>query len=266
MMKMAFQYHPLQRDHIRLLKPVYENTKTISFKLIHVSVLSKPKYTALSYTWDREKPSQFVTVNGYQFAVRTNLHNALGQIIASRYVRRHLWVDAICINLGEDKEATDERSIQVSRMKEIYDQATKVLVWLGTPENPTNSRLARQMMDDFEGRFREIANSVTPLWKRAGRYLFPHCPAGSEVEPVFLQSLSPTTDKTLFDDPGTPTYNAWLGIEAIFKSRWWTRTWVYEESTVPDIQPFLVESWISKACKSKIKFFVSPLKDYHKSL
>lgn len=143
--KMVFQYEPLQRDHIRLLRTVSGNKNSISFKLIHVSILSKPKYTALSYTsrWDNVGESyQSVTVNGCQFAIRANLYHALSQILESRHVRRNLWVDAICINQGKDKEATDERSLQVSRMNEIYTQATEVVVWLGKPENPTNNRLA----------------------------------------------------------------------------------------------------------------------------
>lgn len=59
-----------------------------------------------------EGSSQSVTVIGFHFTVRANLYSILNQVLASRYVHRHLWV-----------EATDERSLQVSRIKETYNEA-----------------------------------------------------------------------------------------------------------------------------------------------
>lgn len=56
---MIVQYWPSsETTYIELLEPVSWNNKTVSFKLILVCVLSKPKYTALSYTWDNmDEPS-----------------------------------------------------------------------------------------------------------------------------------------------------------------------------------------------------------------
>jgi len=39
-------------------------------------------------------------------------------------------------------------------MKQIYEQATKVLVWLGIPEDEDNNRLAFAMMEDCARKFR----------------------------------------------------------------------------------------------------------------
>lgn len=57
--------------------------------------------------------------------------------IALRYLRdsrkeRHLWVDALCINQGDDVE----KSKQVQSMSSIYSKAERVISWLGegTPE------------------------------------------------------------------------------------------------------------------------------------
>jgi hypothetical protein len=44
-----------------------------------------------------------------------------------------LWVDAICINQGNN----EERAQQVQLMAKIYSRATRVLVWLG--ETAANS-------------------------------------------------------------------------------------------------------------------------------
>jgi hypothetical protein len=55
--------------------------------------------------------------------------------LALRYLRsettpRILWIDALCINQIENEEKT----YQVQRMKEIYDQAHEVIAWLGEPD------------------------------------------------------------------------------------------------------------------------------------
>jgi hypothetical protein len=62
-----------------------------------------------------------------RFYVRPNLHSALQRLRS--YERRHiyLWVDAICI----DQNNNPERSIQVTKMAEIYNRASNVCVWLG---------------------------------------------------------------------------------------------------------------------------------------
>jgi hypothetical protein len=46
------------------------------------------------------------------------------------------WIDAICI----DQSNAEERAQQVSKMKEIYEKATSVIIWLGAMK--TNTALA----------------------------------------------------------------------------------------------------------------------------
>jgi ankyrin repeat protein len=83
-------------------------------------------YAALSYTWgDAEKPYEIV-VNGSRLAVTKNLHLAL------RHLRcqdqdRILWIDAICI----DQDNHRERGHQVQQMASIYNEAERVVIWLG---------------------------------------------------------------------------------------------------------------------------------------
>jgi hypothetical protein len=47
------------------------------------------------------------------------------------------WVDALCIN---QKDA-EERDEQVRRMKSIYRDAERVVIWLGDYEEPGDKRL-----------------------------------------------------------------------------------------------------------------------------
>jgi hypothetical protein len=106
-------------------------------------------YEALSYIWGAEDNPLEVLIemsksiddmgevlieisgstNPPQYAklpVRQNLEGALRHL---RYTNtpRTLWIDAICINQGD----ISERGEQVSRMKDIFRSAERVLFWIG---------------------------------------------------------------------------------------------------------------------------------------
>ena len=159
---MEFRYQPLSSHEIRLLKPLSHSSNPLSFELIHISLFSKPRYVALSYTWGSPGNTHPVLLNGRRLLIRQNLKNALYQIQSSKLVGQFFWVDAICINQGENHDALNERSAQITLMTQIYEQAASILVWLGKPENEANNRLAFSMMEDFEKRYRHVAKKGRP--------------------------------------------------------------------------------------------------------
>ncbi|KAL8837770.1 MAG: hypothetical protein Q9170_002388 [Blastenia crenularia] len=228
---MRFTYQPLGNNEIRLLKPISMTPHAIAFELIHVLLLENPQYTALSYTWGTPSNNHSIVLNGQPFLIRQNLYGALRQMQLSKLIDQYLWVDAICINQGEDCQALSERSIQITLMKEIYERAAKVLVWLGYPEDEANNRLAFQMMDRFEKRHRNVEKIARPLrpwwWPQKAR-------TPGEDHADFMRSILPATDKTIFDETGSSTHRAWLGIAALWRHPWWTRTWVFQEATIPE--------------------------------
>jgi hypothetical protein len=236
---MLFKYKPLKHNEIRLLKPVSRPSNPLSFDLVHIPLLSKPQYAALSYTWG-PKPDPHtilptIQLNGEPFDVRQNLHDALYQIEASKLIDQYLWVDAICINQdNDDKHALAERSLQITHMKQIYEEAPKIIVWLGNPENDEYNQLAFSMMKAFKKRFLDVQKKGRPYrpwwWKRQEN--IPRT-AGQDMAD-FSSIISPATDKEVFDVPRSSTHNAWLGMISLWKQRWWTRTWVFQESTVPE--------------------------------
>jgi hypothetical protein len=61
--KMEFHYKPLERNEIRLLKPVAQTSSQLSFELVHKSLSSKLRYVALSYAWVSSKSSITVLVS-----------------------------------------------------------------------------------------------------------------------------------------------------------------------------------------------------------
>ncbi|KAH9203309.1 heterokaryon incompatibility protein-domain-containing protein, partial [Leptodontidium sp. 2 PMI_412] len=128
-----FHYEPLTNPstEIRLvaLGPALLDEDEIRCELETVDITST-KYEALSYAWGDATIKSPIMLCGQPFPVTTNLERALRSLRkqSNDYAhKRILWIDAICINQGNDVE----RSEQVQRMGSIYKSAACVLVWLG---------------------------------------------------------------------------------------------------------------------------------------
>ena len=117
---------------------------------------SESTYWALSYTWGhptfhpagdsldpRPPETRTIRCNGHRIPIGLNLFNFLsnsihmGRVRHERFEWQHdrpwtkwLWVDALCINQGDDAE----KGRQVGMMAEIYKCASRVVVWLGDAE------------------------------------------------------------------------------------------------------------------------------------
>ena len=91
-----------------------------------------PEYETLSYTWGGEDgdsaPSQPVFIGDFWDAVwQTKNCCAMLQFLRPVEGFRLVWVDALCINQKDDTE----RDQQVAAMARIYDEARRVVVYLG---------------------------------------------------------------------------------------------------------------------------------------
>ncbi|PKK53658.1 hypothetical protein CI102_990, partial [Trichoderma harzianum] len=97
-------------------------------------LVAAPAYHALSYTWgfargvpEHEDPVfRYKGQHGVPTSMPKNLFLALNRIIKLDE-GTYYWIDSLCI----DQDNTRERSEQVSMMKEIYEHAAVVDVWLG---------------------------------------------------------------------------------------------------------------------------------------
>ena len=89
-------------------------------------------YSALSYVWGTDPSDVEIEVVGRHsgtMKITRTLYEALQhqQWSKPRNLSRQIWVDAICINQND----LDEKGQQVRRMRDIYREADKVVVWLG---------------------------------------------------------------------------------------------------------------------------------------
>ncbi|KAJ9603032.1 hypothetical protein H2200_012327 [Cladophialophora chaetospira] len=89
---------------------------------------SLPQYIAISYAWGNTSRTKSLVINGKLTQITENLDHALRYFRASSELRGvFLWIDAICI----DQQNNEEKSIQVSMMKRIFESAHGVVAWLG---------------------------------------------------------------------------------------------------------------------------------------
>lgn len=99
-------------------------------RLLRASQL--PLFHALSYVWGDPMRSHEILIDGKRFPVTKNLYLALRSMQSGITGAMHVWADAICIN----QEDNPEKSAQIQLMREIYNTASEVRIWLGmvTPE------------------------------------------------------------------------------------------------------------------------------------
>lgn len=184
----------LTTREIRLLTLQASDTEDeISCKLRKVRIDDSTHYQALSYVWGTEEAIQSITVNGHKINVRPNLYSALRQFRKSD-TSIDIWCDALCVN----QEDFDERNHQVLRMREIYERAERVIIWLGDYEE--KSDLALKNIRDWGLVYPELEETPSAL----------------------LQSML----GHMFDTA------AWEATNRLFARPWWFRVWVLQEVAV----------------------------------
>lgn len=121
---------------IGLLPGEYENP--IIYSLEARLLFHEIPYDALSYTWDDDSQSKSVVLLhdriGKEPKIRRNLESALRHI---REIQKpgpiFLWIDSLSINQTD----AHEKSHQVRLVREIYQNARNVVVWLGDEDENT---------------------------------------------------------------------------------------------------------------------------------
>jgi hypothetical protein len=146
-------------------------------------------FEALSYVWGPSDPKQLLLLDDQEFYIRSNIHSFLRRL-RDPHRPRKLWLDAVCI----DQNNINERSHQVSLMRDIYRSCRQCVVWLGDASNRNDEvlELFSENPVDEEG-MQDLNNLVRLLYAR-----------------------------NLVD-----------AFRAVLTNPYWTRVWMIQETTLP---------------------------------
>ena len=178
-----------------------------------------------------------VYIDGQKLEIMPSLDSALR---CRRYERgddrgsRVLWADAVCVN----QEDLEERGIQISMMREIYQRARRVLVWLGTDDEPEDKQL--------DGRF---------VWdKEKPGFIYPpgteQCTWLAFQFAAHLARFEMKGDEysTLNHRLGFSEALGWLNLARFFNRAWFRRLWIVQEvAMASDVRGFIggvAFSWV----------------------
>lgn len=124
----------LDDRQIRLacLTPLVGDDQPIHITLEVYDQDDRPEYESVSYMWGGEDgdstPCQPVYIGPYwDVLLQTKNCHAMLRFVCPWRGIRILWIDAVCIN----QHNVEERERQVAKMRQIYEDCTRVVVYLG---------------------------------------------------------------------------------------------------------------------------------------
>jgi hypothetical protein len=154
------------------------------------------EYNALSYIWgDPKLPELVITVDGYNKGVTENCKLAMEELrreAMTQLKTQFIWIDAICINQKDRRE----RSQQILVMRDIYENAKKLVIWLGVEADRSHDAI--EIMKEFPGGFDEDTIAEWLKW--------------FQMQPNSV--------------------DLWSSIICFFSRSWFTRVWVIQEFVV----------------------------------
>jgi hypothetical protein len=149
----TFSYNTLSKGEVRLLRlrPSDSSSVSASGSLITVQLIDCPNgeipaYEALSYVWGSELAESYIKLNNLRYGITSNLDAAL-KVLHKVKTERLLWIDSICINQAD----IEERNQQARLMKAIYQQAQRVVIWLGV----VNKEPAAKVISTFVRHYKQ---------------------------------------------------------------------------------------------------------------
>lgn len=203
-------YKKLEPGQVRLLQVERSEISAESLLKCTLSthdLSSAPAFTGLSYTWGpslrdinnaRLKPrsSTFrIECNSRTATIGENLYDFLALCAQddSHDLQDYLWIDALAINQSD----TDERSEQVKLMGDIYQKATRVVIWLGPEDSSTQN--ATKLMNGWLKLNEDERLSLHPAEVAVGH------------------------QNALLD------LNSWQALAQFFQREWFNRAWIIQE-------------------------------------
>jgi hypothetical protein len=212
-----YRNQPLRPGEIRLLTIEPANLQHVfpwlplEFRIVTTcrKLEDKPDFDAVSYVWGTTPASISIPCNDGSILVTPTAHHMLGFL---RLQKGPLWIDALCINQGDEVE----KATQIPLMRQIYANASYVVVWMGA----LTSAVERFMLE-FP-RVLLLAESWTP-----------YHPSGTED--LDWRGADWPAENDAF----------WVGAYHLLHNEWFRRLWTFQEIVLAREAVFLVEHcWI----------------------
>jgi hypothetical protein len=213
----SIPYHPLEENEFRLLLILPgQPSDDLICTLVHASYDTPPPYEALSYVWGNPEPPFFLECSDARVRVTGNLHGALCHFRLESQIRI-VWADALCIDQSNDVE----KGVQVNRMREIYANCAKLLVWFGVPD-PGVAEDACEGLRRLRILFEE--NTDVEIIRNVKRARGLHGVVETQEK---LNEWERWFDGVMSTDPLSTRY--WKAIGKFFNCSWFTRVWIVQE-------------------------------------
>lgn len=224
---------PLKHDiqETRILKLQRGTWKDdIVCQLDIVSLDEEPEFEAVSYYWGDFNKKRPIEINGQRLEVSVNLEHAL-RLFRKPDEDRALWADAVCIK----QEDIGERSAQVALMRDIYQQSSGVLIYLGDgPDDSGETKYTwdgtladQKKLDDYKKRFIQFWR--LPVAMR-------HTVEQDYELGVFCFIYMLATNNHLTNMPFFRSHstreNILAALDRLMKKPWWRRQWVVQETVL----------------------------------
>ncbi|KAI2621622.1 HET-domain-containing protein [Hypoxylon sp. NC1633] len=221
----TYEYVPLENPDRQIRILIVNSgswTDTIECSVQAVFIDDNPQYEALSYVWGDPSKKRQISLDGHTIQVTENLFYALRRLRSASSTRT-MWVDAVCINQGDNAE----KSVQVCMMGTIYSRCAKTVIWLG---------------EDLEATHKIRIGLSTPpvsqLAQRAGELLRI---LGQDTHMHELPCFKPTGQGNgLVAHPCFRDHFECLKV--IYYAPWWTRIWIVQEMALPSEVTFTYAS------------------------
>ena len=194
------------------------------------------EYEALSYAWGDIRSFTSISMDDKSFLVTSELFAALHDL-RSQTTKKVLWVDAICINQYD----TREREHQVQQMEHIYQNAKRVVVWLGKQYSSNMNRALENL-----GRVQRPNRGYHDWLQRTEKDRI-----SWEMKLEKLQSDVARKDLTYY------------ALERLFRCQWWRRIWVAQEVSLASkvafqYGPYLVDWDVVQEASRRLKIQIWP--------
>jgi hypothetical protein len=187
-------------------------------------------WDAISYAWEGQQLSETILVDGQELGVTPNV---MGIIKDLRRLdqRTVLWIDAICINQADQAE----KNFQVSIMRSIYQNAKRVVIWLG-PEpffGEDRTGAALDAVSWLHSKIRTgLGESFTSL-SLGERSQFENLFDCYKRERNYeIREILPSLSRNISQRPATP---AGSPFETAVQCPWFKRIWVVQEAILAKV-------------------------------